>query len=148
MRLPGLRMKCGRLRIAAAVAVVCGCSPSSTLTPSPPPPQVVWHLRDGTSIRHYRLAHNPPAEREDIKVIEVTRPGSLPKRYDFGANHAGYFFGVELRTNEEQTVIWIVDSRVREVGCSLDLTSGNFTGEDLIHPPCVNANMGKVVEPE
>lgn len=123
----------------------------------------LWTLRDGTKVRLWRHAGPNPHPQESVKVLEVTRPGEAAKSYEFGEGHGGYR-RVELRTNADQSVIWVVDVDAvwrqetgrRRVGCCFDRTTGLFHGEamspkdysKLGYPPCVGVSEGEVVAPD
>jgi hypothetical protein len=102
-----------------------------------------WRLPDGTRVRFWIEPHNPPG-RDKIKCLEVTPPGGKAQLYHFATWHAGYRHS-ELRANEDNTVIWVVDRETYEVGCCLDLRTGQFWDEGKGHPPGVGPDSGHVV---
>lgn len=102
-----------------------------------------WHLRDGTAVRFFKREHSPPG-RDTVKVLEVTRPGQPPREYEFARWHTGYKW-VELRADESQEVIWVVDTGAGRVGCSLDLRTGQFVDEGGSHPLGVGPSSGTVL---
>ena len=108
-------------------------------------PSTTWCLSDGTTVRFYKRSHNPPG-RDSIKVLEVARPRETPHAYQFAVFHAGFSF-VELRTNREGTLLWVVDAQSRDAGCSLDLGTGCFVDQLGSHPPGVGPETGVVLRP-
>jgi hypothetical protein len=102
-----------------------------------------WVLGDGTRVRFFKREHVPPG-RDTVKVLEVTRPGAPPREYTFAEWHTAYQW-VELRSDSTESVIWIVDTKYKTVGCSLELTTGSFRDEGQGHPPGVGVGTGRVV---
>ena len=139
--------------IGLAVSVLAGCGYVGLMLLLPtfgyhaPGGRVsTWHLRDGTRVRFFKREHANPG-RDTVKVLEVTRPGGEPTEYTFAVWHTAYGW-VELRANDAQSVIWLVDTGYKQVGCSLDLASGQFADERGSHPLGVGVSSGQVVSRE
>lgn len=111
----------------------------------PEGPGTTWRLTDGTQVRYYKISHDPPG-RDSIQVLEIARPNGLPQVHQFASWHAGYSF-VELRTDSQGKVLWIVDTWHPEVGCSLDLSTGQFVDEGGSHPKGIGLQTGLVLQP-
>ena len=104
----------------------------------------VWNLDDGTIVEFYRTEHNPPG-RDDIKNFELVWPDGKKQTFQFGQTHAGYQ-KVELRSNQKENIIWLVDTFDSRIGCSINLKTGGFIGEIGVHPEVVGIDKGKLIK--
>ena len=107
--------------------------------------RVAWLLRDGTVVcfyHQYRIwpgAHVTPC-------LELTTPAGRARSYPIARNFR-YQWDPELRTDADQTLIWLVDGpapgvRYGGVWCAIDRRSGNFVGAGGPFPAGVGEFLG------
>lgn len=120
-----------------------------------------WSLKNGTKVKFY-IRKDGVHPRETKKVLEILLNDSRLMTFNFGENHAGYK-SVELRTNYDQSIIWIVNTsggynsvkmHNRYIGCCYDFNTNTFYGQSIgtidgknmdKYPPSVDVFSGEVI---
>ncbi len=138
--------------IAVAVILnavhVVGCG-ASAVTPTV---HRMWKLDNGIIINYDRTYVPHPGD-DGLpyykKILSVTI-GDNTKLYEFASSHNGYR-NVELRTNQNSTIVWVVDiggnhGDAKFIGCCIDVAIGEFIDEGGTFPQSVSITGGRLVQ--
>ncbi len=128
--------------LGAAIALVCGLAildyPLAGL-------RVAWLLRDGTGVAFYHQYRIWPGARI-TPCLELVTPTDTSRSYPIARNTL-YQGWPALRTDAEQTIVWIIDHPQATVvhggvWCSINRTTGAFKGAEGPHPAGVSQTSG------
>ncbi len=104
-----------------------------------------WLLRDGSGVAFYHQYRIWPGAHV-TPCLELTTPTGRSRSYPIAEN-TGYQGLPAVRTNAEQTTVWLIDdprTEVRHGGvwCSIDRTTGSFVGAGGPYPTGVSETSG------
>jgi hypothetical protein len=107
--------------------------------------RVAWLLRDGTGVAFYHQFRIWPGAHI-TPCLELVTPTGRSRPYPIARN-TFYRGWPALRTDAEQTIVWLIDhpsARVRrgEVWCSSNRTTGDFVGAGGPFPADVSETSG------
>jgi hypothetical protein len=107
--------------------------------------RVAWLLRDGTGVAFYHQFRIWPGAHI-TPCLELVTPTGRSRPYPIARN-TFYRGWAALRTDAEQTIVWIIDhpsARVRRGGvwCSINRTTGDFVGAGGPFPADVSETSG------
>lgn len=103
-------------------------------------------LSDGTYVIFYHQFRIWPG-REVTPCLELRSPAGKTLRIYAIADNIAYLSIPELRTNRDQTEIWLVEGNAHQkrpdrVFCSFNRETGRFVGLGGTHPPGISATSG------
>jgi hypothetical protein len=107
--------------------------------------RVAWLLRDGSGVAFYHQYRLWPGDHV-TPCLELTKPTGSSRSYPIARN-TRYQGLPELRTDAEQTIVWLIDdpyARIRHGGvwCSINRTTGEFVGAEGPYPDGVSETSG------
>jgi hypothetical protein len=107
--------------------------------------RIAWLMREGYGVCFYHQYRFWPGEHI-TPCLELVTPSGRSRSYPIAKN-LRYQELPDLRSNAEQTILWLVDSpsaRVRHGGvwCSINRRTGEFVGAGGTHPEGVTESSG------
>jgi hypothetical protein len=108
--------------------------------------RAAWLLRDGTGVNFYHQYRIWPGA-QITPCLELVTPTGTSRSYPIARNTSFYPGRPALRTDAEQTIVWIIDHPQAAVlhggvWCSIDRTTGDFIGAGGPYPAGVSQTSG------
>jgi hypothetical protein len=128
--------------LGVAISLACGLA---ILNYPLPGIRLAWLLRDGTAVAFYHQYRIWPGEHV-TPCLELITPRGKSRSYPIARN-ALYQGLPDMRTDADQTIVWLIDApsaRVRHDGvwCSINRKTGEFAGAGGPYPAGVSETSG------